>query len=154
MVVSERVYYFAFGSNMSSERLSVRIPILEDLGAGRLDGWRFVCNKRGVDGTAKANIVSADGSLVWGVVYALYRSSLPELDVFEGGYERAQLMVRLESTGAQIECEGYLSDRTSSTSAPANWYKRHMVDGARDHGLPDDYVTMLEGLPLTTPWRA
>ena len=142
------IHYFAFGSNMARARLLARIPNAAPLGRGRLDGWRFACNKKGHDGSAKANIQPAPADSVWGVVYRMPRNQLPRLDAFEGGYERIRVeVVELAHPSGRIHCETYFSDRLLERSAVYDWYKRRMVVGARENALPEDWVAMLEALP-------
>jgi len=137
--------YFAFGSNMSSERMRARIASARSVGRGQLEGYRFVCNKTGRDGSAKANLMRALGDKVWGVVYQFERTELARLDAFEGGYQRVVLGVHTEVS--VLACETYLSDRVTETQMSYDWYKRHMVDGAEEHGLPRAWVAMLRELP-------
>ncbi|NIP52149.1 MAG: gamma-glutamylcyclotransferase, partial [Phycisphaerae bacterium] len=40
-------------------------------------------NKRGKDGSAKANIESRQGEMVWGVVYGIAKSDIDRLDKYE-----------------------------------------------------------------------
>lgn len=142
------IYYFAFGSNMHRRRLVERIPDAAPVGRGRLDGWRFACNKKGHDGSAKANILRATGEAVWGVVYRLPRTQLCRLDAFEGGYERTTVeIIDLPRSSEVVRCETYFSERLLAESEVFDWYKRHMVDGAREHALPQPWVAMLEALP-------
>ena len=35
-------------------------------------------------------------------------------------------------------------DRTDASVRPRDWYKDHVVRGAREHGLPSDYIRALE----------
>jgi gamma-glutamylcyclotransferase len=30
---------------------------------------------------------------------------------------------------------------------PYSWYKRFVVEGARHHGVPDDYIALIEAMP-------
>jgi len=140
-----RAHYFAFGSNMSSARLQARIPRARPIGRGYAEGWRFVCNKTGIDGSAKANMERADGARLWGVVYSVSRADLTRLDAFEGGYERVLLQVVTDDVMA-LECETYRSTRVTSDPTPFHWYKALMVEGAREFDLPGPYVAMLESL--------
>ena len=73
--------YFAYGSNMSSLRLRERIPSARSLGAARLAGWRLAPNKRGRDGSGKANLVVDANSVVWGVLYQLVAADWPRLGI-------------------------------------------------------------------------
>jgi hypothetical protein len=133
---------------MSRERLVARIPQAAPVGRARLDGWRFSCNKKGHDGSAKANILRAAEEAVWGVVYRLPHRELPRLDAFEGGYERTTVeVVEVPQSSGIVRCETYFSERLLARSEVFDWYKRHMVEGAREHALPSDWVAMLEALP-------
>jgi len=140
------VHYFAFGSNMDSERLKARIPDARAVGRGCLSGWRFVCNKTGRDGSAKATVEPDEGSLVWGVIYLIPKASLTQLDAHEGGYARIRADV-LGPGQRVINCETYASNRVSTSQLPRLWYKSHLVAGAVEHGLPDPWLTMLRALP-------
>ena len=62
------ICYFAFGSNMSTRRLGARIPEAVALCVGELRAWTLLCNKTGLDGSAKANIERSATGAVWGVV--------------------------------------------------------------------------------------
>jgi hypothetical protein len=64
--------YFAYGSNMSSGRLR---PGAVPAGAARLEGYRLRCNKRGRDGSGKAE--------AWGVLFWLPDPDWEALDRFE-----------------------------------------------------------------------
>ncbi len=72
-----RDLYFAYGSNMTSARLRARIPSARSVGAARIDGRRLVCNKRGRDGSGKANLCASPGGEAWGVVYEVDAADWP-----------------------------------------------------------------------------
>jgi hypothetical protein len=135
--------YFAYGSNMSSARLRERVRSARALGAARLDGFAWRCNKRGADGTAKANLEREAGSSVWGVLYELDRADLAVLDRAEGGYRR--IGVAVDWQGERAPAETYVSDRLCG-DAPAAWYLAFLLAGAREHALPSDWVAALEAL--------
>ena len=48
--------YFAYGSNLKTERMKERIPSAMVKGISTLRGYQFKLNKLGKDGSAKANI--------------------------------------------------------------------------------------------------
>lgn len=137
-------HYFAFGSNMSSTRLRERIASAVVVSPGHLSGWRWALNKTGGDGSAKANIEPDPTSTVWGVIYRLPLIELPRLDAIEGGYERQR--VEVVTASRAVLCETYASTRISEAMTAADWYLEHIVSGAEEHGLPDDWVAMLRAL--------
>ncbi len=131
---------------MSSARMCARIPGARSLGRAQLAGWAFVCNKTGMDGSAKANLVPRADAVTWGVLYSLPREELPRLDAIEGGYRRAEVCV-LDDQQQQKKCTVYVSERTTNEPVPFDWYKQHMLTGALEHELPHQHVQMIEALP-------
>lgn len=147
-----RTRIFAYGSNMHPARMLERVPGAVAHGPARLAGHRLVLNKRGRDGSAKANLEPHPEGLVWGVVWELSPEEARELDRHEGGYERITVSVEVEagSEGATLEVEAYVSRRLHDDDVAYDWYLDHLVCGARAHGFPDDYVAWLESLPSRT----
>jgi gamma-glutamylcyclotransferase (GGCT)/AIG2-like uncharacterized protein YtfP len=140
--------YFAYGSNMSSRRLQERVGSARALGPARLAGMAWRCNKRGADGTAKANLVAEAGAETWGVLFEFEPAAWALLDRAEGGYRR--IPVRVETrAGEWIEAETYVSDRLVDVP-PAPDYARWILEGAREHGLPAAWIVAL-GLALNAP---
>lgn len=140
------VRYFAYGSNMQTSWLRARVPSARPVGRARLPGWRLVCNKRSQDGSAKANLVQSPKDTVWGVLYAMNPSELPDLDRVEGGYQQQTVQV-IDDAERQILVQIYVSAKLTSTEIVFDWYRDTIVAGARDHGLPSDYVAFLEQIP-------
>jgi gamma-glutamylcyclotransferase len=138
---------FAFGSNMCSGRF--RAYGVSPEGAGRaavLPGHHLLFNKKSTDDkSGKANIAAHAGSAVWGVLYTIPDADLDKLDKGEGGYRRVRLSLRLtdnSSTDAWV----YIAKKPKDDPAlrPYTWYKRFLVEGAREHSLPDYYIAELE----------
>jgi gamma-glutamylcyclotransferase (GGCT)/AIG2-like uncharacterized protein YtfP len=141
-----RLLYFAYGSNLSSARLRARLEDVRPAGPARLGDHRLALNKRGHDGSAKANIVPHPGETVWGALYELAHGHLDDLDRFEGGYERATVAVERRE-GGLVEAVTYRSTLLVEDWLPFDWYHAHLVEGAREHGLPAEWVARLEALP-------
>lgn len=76
--------YFAYGSNMSFDRIFKRCPHVKYLKTGCLNNWEFLFNKEKMDKTGAANIRRCSGKTVWGVLYELTSEDLLKLDFFEG----------------------------------------------------------------------
>lgn len=140
------VLYFAYGSNLKSERMRQRVPSARSEAVAFLDHHRLVCNKRGRDGSAKANLVRAAGHRVWGVIYRIEQADLALLDRFETGYERVEVEVCTTAGGAH-RASTYRSDRIIGDPIPFDWYRAMILEGAREHDLPEDYLSVLEALP-------
>ncbi len=135
-------FYFAYGSNMSSRRLRARAPSARALGAGRFPGRRLVFDKRGRDGSAKANLREAADAEVWGVVYEIAAGEWDELDRAEDGYERVAVKV-IGPGGERLSAETYVGWALTTDPVPFDWYCALVLEGAREHGLPEAYVAEL-----------
>ena len=140
-------HYFAFGSNMSTTRLQERIAAAQPIGRGRLLDWQLVCDKTGIDGSAKANLRPCAGAVTWGVMFALPHHQLARLDQFEGGYQRRLVSV-LDDLDCARQCHTYTSTRTTCDERPFGWYRQHMLDGAREHRLPDAHIAWIAALTV------
>ena len=139
-----RELYFAYGSNMSSIRLRERVPAAHALGRAQLEGFRLAWNKPGRDGSGKANILLAEASITWGVLYALPLSAWAGLDRIEGDYTRETHLVldwRGERAAAQLYRWHGAPDLPDL--APHDWYRDHLLEGAREHDLPEEVIESL-----------
>lgn len=129
---------------MSSARLRARVASARPLGAARLADFAWRCNKRGADGTPKANLVATPGAETWGVLYEIDAAALDELDRLEGGYQR--IPVAVSCGGESRRAHTYASDRLLEGEAPASWYVALVLAGAREHALPEPWIAMLATL--------
>lgn len=147
----DQVWYFAYGSNMSTEQIRRRLDRLPEARVARLPGYRIAFNKwssswRGL----AANIVPDPTNEVWGVAYLCSPEDLAELDRREGvgkggGYIRRRITV--EVGGERIEAETYIAEDKESLEPegmPPAAYANTILAGAREHGLPADYIERLE----------
>jgi len=62
----------------------------------------------------------------------------------ETGYSR--VTVQLEVFGRSVSAQTYRSERLTADPVAFDWYKRLIVEGARQHGLPDAYISLLDAL--------
>jgi gamma-glutamylcyclotransferase len=138
------IYYFAYGSNMSTIRISSRIPIVKSVGTGKLIDYKLLCNKKSFDGTGKANIIHNPGYEVWGVIYRLDVDSIHELDRIEDGYERKTFKIITENE-VNVKAEAYISNKLT-TALPEQSYKNYIMNGAIEHKLPKYYIDHLTNI--------
>jgi gamma-glutamylcyclotransferase (GGCT)/AIG2-like uncharacterized protein YtfP len=137
--------YFAYGSNLSPQRMLERVAGARGLGAARLAGRRLCFDKRGRDGTGKANLRDDPASSVWGALYSFEPEAWPQLDRCEPGYER--IAVEVEWNGERRAAQTYVSTLFTPDPVPLARYKRLVIEGARFHALPDDWIRWLEAQP-------
>jgi gamma-glutamylcyclotransferase len=138
--------YFAYGSNLHAARLLARAPSARVLGAARALGFALRLDKRGADGTAKANLHALAGGIVWGAVYELDPADWVSLDACERDYARFEIEV--ERGARRVSAQTYRSDHLiADACSAAAWYKQLILDGAREHALPAEWCAELERLP-------
>ncbi len=141
--------YFAYGSNLSTQRLRERAPSARAIGRARLPRHRLRWHKLGRDGSGKCFVectgVAADD--VWGVLFELDWRDKPKLDAAEGlGIGYFEREVRLAMDGGERLALTYYAkpDKIDPALRPRQWYKNHVLRGAREHGLPASYIAALE----------
>lgn len=137
--------YFAYGSNLTLARMRSRVAGARADGVAYLHGYRLAWDKLGADGSGKANLRREPESRVWGVVYAFESDGWGKLDAHERGYERFEVLVTLAD--AAVPVQTYRSERLTG-EPPFAWYRQLVVEGARAHGLPEDWVRALEACPV------
>lgn len=140
--------YFAYGSNMSLARLQARTPSARPLGPCRLAGHRLCFHKVGHDGSAKCDAWHSgrQDDVVWGVLFRLDPAEKAVLDRIEGlgaGYEAKQV-APVDAGGRARPAYTYYATDIEAGLSPFDWYLHHVVRGAREAGLPGDYLAALE----------
>lgn len=144
-----RVTIFAYGSNMGTSRLTARTPSATPLGIGQLKGHALKWHKTGTDGSGKCDVVSTgnDNDVVWGVLYTLDTSEKPALDKVEGlGTDYAESCLDILIGGETVKAWFYVAILKEDGLIPFDWYKAFVVEGAREHGLPQDYIAALDAV--------
>jgi hypothetical protein len=146
-----KISYFAFGSNLSSQRLLARIPNACKHSVAILPGHRLCWHKKSQDLSGKCDIAITDDprDIVYGVIYQMSHANKLELDAYEGagiGYERRQISVTALH-GETIDAFTYYALEIDQRRQPYHWYKEHVVRGAREHALPAHYIEHIEATP-------
>lgn len=141
------ILYFAYGSNMLTTRICERVRSARALGVAVLIGHQLRWHKASKDGSGKCDVVAAaDGDSVYGVLYELARSEKAALDQAEGlgsGYSERQVEVTFKDGTAIASL--YYATAFDPMLKPYTWYKELVIAGARQHGLPPQYIHALEG---------
>jgi len=114
---------------------------------GKLDGYRLRFNKKsGVDQSGKANIVPHMGETVWGVVFELSKEEIERLADFEQGYGQKTVEVNCPGHKEQLSVQTFIADANGADMLPTSAYLHIIMEGAREHGLPDEYCERLANL--------
>ncbi len=141
--------YFAYGSNMSQERLENRIGLVKKFsGYFILEGYALKFNKKSKssgDTSGKCNICKTDNNdKVYGVLYQIVCcSQIQELDKCEGvqdHYTRECIKIKNKhdiTHDAATYIAKYISEEELK---PYCWYKHHVLHGATVAELPQPYI--------------
>ena len=138
--------YFAYGSNMLTERLKARCRGAELTGRAFADGWVLEFSKPSTDGSGKATLSEKAGCRTAGVLFEIPVDELEDLDGAEGpGYERRDAFhVRLADGDGTVTATTYLAKDPKDGLEPYDWYLALVIAGARQHELGEAQVGWLE----------
>ncbi|MCB1823983.1 MAG: gamma-glutamylcyclotransferase [Candidatus Competibacteraceae bacterium] len=142
--------YFSYGSNMSVCRLLKRVPSAKFVATASLNEHDLRFHKKSKDGSSKcdAYYTGNSGHSIIGVIFEIPETEKPELDRKEGlgnGYEEKEVMLTTPA-GEQIKALTYYATNIDETLRPYQWYKYHVLTGAKENGLPDFYLKKLENI--------
>ena len=139
------IIYFAYGSNMLTDRIRARAKDAGTLGIAHVTGRRLTFHKIGnrKNGltTGKCDIcVDADPkAIVHGVLYEIPKAQFDDLNSQEKGYSSVELWVHSSNLGV-IKAIAHVADNTDATLVPYDWYHELVLEGAREHKLPEYYI--------------
>ncbi|XP_071769197.1 gamma-glutamylcyclotransferase-like [Centroberyx gerrardi] len=151
---SDHFLYFAYGSNLLTERLHLRNPSATFVTTGSLKNhtiqfghWTKNFNGSNSWHGGVATIEKSEGEYVWGVIWRLSMENLISLDKQEGvsiGMYRP-LEVTVDTVEGEVLCRTYQMNNFTPylTSDP---YKLVVCLGAKQHNLPLDYIKKLEAV--------
>lgn len=127
--------YFAYGSNMNSERLRERGVNFSKREHAILESWMLEFNKIASRNPKEgyANIVKDKKSIVEGILYTVQKSDIEKLDRYEGypnHYERIKVRVKLDD-GEEVEAITYVANpnRVKEGLKPCREYIDHLLKG-------------------------
>ncbi len=149
---NDTVWYFAYGANMhDSAFLERRRMHPEEWRAGRIRDYRLRFNLEGrpKGKAAPANISPQMGAEIWGVLYRITRRALVRLNSSEGIPGRRYRPIWLDAEddqGNALKTVTYIADGKEEDGKPSLRYITLLRDGAQAHGLPEHWISFLEGV--------
>jgi len=149
-------WYFAYGSNLLLDQKVSRTGAIREARRCRLTGYRFAFNKwMRSGGGVYANIVPEEAggasATVWGVAYLCDAAAIAELDRYEGvssGHYRHAHVAVVTDEGDVLHALTYMAGERyiGEAGRPQPEYLVKVIEGARQHGLPEDYIAVIEAL--------
>jgi hypothetical protein len=154
------VWYFAYGSNLAPSTFVARRGIAPLAAhAAWLDGLalRFDLpvgpGERGV-----ANLAPEPGARTWGVIYCITAEDAARLDrtegVDRGYYYRVRVTAHRPVPAEPLAAFTYRSPHGVAGRKPSARYLGIILEGARHHALPAEWIAYLESLELAVDERA
>ncbi len=148
LAATNKMHYFAYGSNMLTVRLRERVASAKPVGRASLRCHLLHFNKKGIDGSGKCDAFATgqERDIIWGVLFDISTEEKHQLDEIEGlgsGYEIKRVNVELGSGNIQSAFT-YYATATNSNLLPFEWYKAFVIAGAIEHRLPREYVNRLK----------
>ena len=155
---ADLVWYFAYGSNMQAATFAGRRGIRwRRAVAARITGWELVIDKPSLLGMqeAFANVVPAPAAVTYGVAYEIAPADLEHVELTEGvklgNYARASVHAEIlaPSPGSLERVPAYTltSELRRPDLKPSTRYMTLLLDGARSHGLPNEWLDRLAAIP-------
>nr|XP_021503746.1 gamma-glutamylcyclotransferase isoform X1 [Meriones unguiculatus] len=162
----ETFLYFAYGSNLLTERIHLRNPSAVFCCVARLQvsarcarDWRvsqdFKLDFGNFQGKTSerwhggiATIFQSPGDEVWGVVWKMNKSNISSLDEQEGVKSGVYVVIEIKVSsqeGKEITCRSYLMTNYES-APPSPQYKKVICMGAKENGLPLEYQEKLKAI--------
>merc|ERR1719228_2719331 len=146
----ETFLYFAYGSNMLTERIKINNPSARFQGLAKLKGHKLDFNHLSKKwGGAVVTIEEEHTREIWGVLWQLSKTDLPRLDKQEGVpklYRRKPVDVETED-GVSVSAFTYqMSIPPLEDRRPSTLYRQVILSGAAEHSLPAHYRQELESI--------
>ena len=138
---SNYMFYFAYGSNMNSERLRDRVGSVESGVKSILNGYEIRFDKISKKtNSGRANLILSENTRVEGVVFNLTEKQINDLDKNESGYHRENLKIETEKGGD--EAVTYIADTNMIKEGlqPEEEYLALILEGAKEYGLSNSWV--------------
>lgn len=144
-VQQKMIFYFAYGSNMFSDRMKINNPSAIKKTIGKLKGYQL-CFQGFADSWkgATATIIENKSYDVWGTVWQLPEDKIINLDRQEGGYNAIQVNVETIDN-EELLCRTYQMPKMEQNK-PSTVYKAVIIYGANEQNLPSEYVDKLKNI--------
>ncbi|WP_420410580.1 gamma-glutamylcyclotransferase family protein [Hoeflea sp.] len=136
--------YFAYGSNMLTERLVARCKSAKPIGSAYVADHGLEFSKKSKDTSGKATLVPRPGNIQYGVLFEISREDQNKLDSEEGvgaGYERIEDFAIVKTVGdVKMSVTTYLAEEPQDGLKPFDWYLALVLAGAMQHNLPTSQI--------------
>lgn len=152
--MSEKMYYFAYASNMNKAQMAARCSRPRLIEPAKLSNYRlaFFGYSKTWD-SALETLLDFPGHDVWGLLYELSSADMESLD----GYQDARMdgagayfhypSRAFAADGTSYSIRFYKKDYLGEVQLPSTEYLDFIIKGAEEGGLPASYVKELRVMP-------
>lgn len=143
--------YFAYGSNMSTQRMTSRVPSAELKGTATLFQHKLAFHKISKkDGSGKCDAYETEDpeDKILGVLYQINPKEKSLLDRHEGyryGYDIKNVSL-INPLGENIDAFTYYATNIDTSLKPYSWYLQHILSGMKEHRFPSYYIEFLKSV--------
>ncbi|XP_069763535.1 gamma-glutamylcyclotransferase-like [Narcine bancroftii] len=150
--IQDEFFYFAYGSNMLRGRLQLQNPSAVQVSVGCLKGHELAFGFKGTVesrwGGGAASIIPSPKKEVWGIIWRLKADDRQSLDDQEGAQEGLYSPIEVkveEKVMGEVICLTYQMNNFQF-SLPSPLYKKVIIQGAKESGLPSEYIMKLDSI--------
>lgn len=143
---TETLIYFAYGSNLKKEQMDERNVVIYKSHKGFIKNYKLKFNKKSIDGSSKANITESEDETVWGICFELDFAGFENLRNHEKGYAEQEVIVYNENQEILFTAKTFVSNKICD-KLPTKAYLDKIIEGAKQHELPEDYIENLQKQP-------
>ena len=138
----EHNWYFTYGSNLDEEQMNERLNALGDFYLHkqlcRIEGYRFIYNKKSKDGSSKGNIEKQNGKIVYGIAYLIKKDTFSKfMEKYEKGYEECELLAHYNDKCFHVKTA--ISNKITN-KLPFKSYRDKILNGAKHQNIDPDYI--------------
>ena len=160
--------YFGYGSNMLTCKLKDRCKSAVPIGICKIKKHSLKfhkvshANQNGIpDVSGKGDMIPSESETdeVYGVLFKILETEEKNLDEAEGypdfGYGKKKIDV-ITTKGEKYRSVMYFATDIDPKKKPYHWYKEQVIQGAREHDLPEGYIKKIddvESIPDQDPER-
>ncbi len=137
---------------MLLSRIKARCASSRIIGVGYITGHSLQFHMQSTDSSGKADAHKTDNpkDVVWGTVISISKADKIRLDGHENlgsAYNEKEITVWLRD-GLQTKAWVYVAcgNRIKAHLKPYCWYHRYVLEGAKENGLPNEYVQAIEAV--------
>lgn len=148
----EKIYYFAYGSNLDERQIKDRCPSSKLIDKFSLKDYKLdftIFSQKRLCGCA--DVIKNPGTEVWGLVYELTQQDLDRLDNFEAHphkYKRFTTNV-INEIGEKMQVETYeVVEKSVETIRPSKEYHNILVEAGKKYNFPDLYQQYIQSFQI------